>query len=73
MFFLFIFSTVKGWLSDMTGNFDAAFYMGGVALAVSGILCVPLERVSKWERKREAAKSNSIVEVKELQPMINNS
>ncbi|XP_014774509.1 monocarboxylate transporter 12 [Octopus bimaculoides] len=66
-------SPIAGWLSDMTGNFDAAFYMGGAALAVSGIICVPLERVSKWERKREALKSKTIVEVKELQPMINNS
>ncbi|CAI9737778.1 monocarboxylate transporter 12-like [Octopus vulgaris] len=66
-------SPIAGWLSDMTGNFDAAFYMGGAALAVSGILCVPLERVSKWERRREALKSKTIVEVKELQPMINNS
>ncbi|GAB1603165.1 monocarboxylate transporter 12-like [Argonauta hians] len=62
-------SPIAGLLSDLTGSFDSAFYLGGAAVFFAGVLCIPLERMSIRE-KNESQESMSISEVKELQPMI---
>ena len=41
-----------GALSDVTGNYEGAFYLAGAAICLSGIICFPLRRISKWENRR---------------------
>ncbi|KAA3670188.1 uncharacterized protein DEA37_0003018, partial [Paragonimus westermani] len=40
---------------DVFRNFDFTFIFGGVALFVSGLLCLPLAAVARWERRKELA------------------
>lgn len=48
----FIGSPIAGALSDATGDYKASFYLAGSVIAISGIICIPLRRVSRWERQR---------------------
>ncbi|XP_012944665.1 monocarboxylate transporter 4 [Aplysia californica] len=40
---------IAGALSDATGSDDWAFYLAGMTLTLSGIICLPLRRVARWE------------------------
>lgn len=44
---------LAGALSDSTGNYNAAFYLAGITLALSGIICLPLRRIAKWEFSKQ--------------------
>uniref|UniRef100_A0A914UI00 Major facilitator superfamily (MFS) profile domain-containing protein n=2 Tax=Plectus sambesii TaxID=2011161 RepID=A0A914UI00_9BILA len=46
---------IAGFLSDITGSFVMSFYVMGALMTLSGIICIPLKRISKWEEKRNAA------------------
>jgi hypothetical protein len=37
---------------DLTGSYDASFYLSGGMLLLSGIMCYPLNYLSDWEKKR---------------------
>ena len=43
---------LSGALSDMSGDYQGAFYMAGGAIALSGLICFPLRRISAWENGR---------------------
>ncbi|XP_060077417.1 monocarboxylate transporter 12-like [Ylistrum balloti] len=45
-------SPIAGALSDMSGNYNMAFYFGGISLGIGGLLCLPLRRISVWEKGR---------------------
>ncbi|KAG5449036.1 Monocarboxylate transporter 12-B [Clonorchis sinensis] len=44
-----------GFMYDTFGNFNVTFIFGGIALFVSGLLCIPLSSVARWERGKELA------------------
>lgn len=46
-------SPVAGLFFDMTGTYDASFYVAGFVITLSGIMCFPLPWISNWERKRK--------------------
>ncbi|CAL1534046.1 unnamed protein product [Lymnaea stagnalis] len=48
----FLGAPVAGAMSDVTGNYNAAFYLAGVTLTLSGLICLPLRRVSIWENSK---------------------
>ena len=50
--YLFIYLFMLGALSDATGDYKASFYLAGSVIAVSGLICIPLRRISRWERQR---------------------
>ena len=41
---------LSGWFFDMTGSYDYSFYLSGAAIALSGIMCYPLNAISRWEK-----------------------
>ncbi|XP_053403919.1 monocarboxylate transporter 12-like [Mercenaria mercenaria] len=43
---------VAGVLADNAGNYDGSFYLAGISIVVSGILCLPLNYINRWEMKR---------------------
>jgi len=49
MFLLYIFT---GWFFDITGSYDASFYIAGGLICISGVMCFPLKLLSNWELKR---------------------
>ncbi|XP_052255650.1 monocarboxylate transporter 12-B-like isoform X2 [Dreissena polymorpha] len=58
-----IFGLCIGALFDATGDYTVSFYLAGAVIAASGLCCLPLRRVSRWEKRREqlrkdAGKSN---------------
>lgn len=50
----FLGAPLAGVLADFYGNYDAAFYLAGISFALSGISCIPLRRISRWENERAA-------------------
>ena len=46
------FLLIPGALSDITGNYRGAFYLAGAAICLSGLICVPLRRIAKWETRK---------------------
>ena len=55
-FFPPFFCNLPGSLSDTYGNYNAAFYLAGISFALSGISCIPLRRISRWENERAERK-----------------
>ena len=51
---------LTGALSDITGNYRGAFYLAGAAICLSGTICFPLRRISKWENRRNNSGPNAI-------------
>lgn len=47
---------ITGALFDATGNYLASFYLAGVVILLSGLICLPLRRISRWEKEREEKK-----------------
>ncbi|KAK3746745.1 hypothetical protein RRG08_059576 [Elysia crispata] len=52
----FLGAPIAGSLSDTYGNYNAAFYLAGISFALSGISCIPLRRISRWENERAERK-----------------
>ncbi|XP_021379012.1 monocarboxylate transporter 13-like [Mizuhopecten yessoensis] len=48
----FVGSPIAGALSDMSGSYNLAFYFGGITLGLGGLICLPLRRISEWEKSR---------------------
>lgn len=42
-----------GTLADISGDYSITFYMAGASLALAGIICFPLRRISRWEKSRD--------------------
>jgi MFS family permease len=42
-----------GWLFDVTGSYDASFYVAGTVILISGLMCFPLPALAKWEAERK--------------------
>ncbi|RUS70172.1 hypothetical protein EGW08_022064 [Elysia chlorotica] len=53
----FLGAPIAGSLSDTYGNYNAAFYLAGISFALSGISCIPLRRISRWEKERAAKRA----------------
>lgn len=49
----FIGSPIAGALFDATGNYLASFYLAGAVILLSGLICLPLRRLSRWEKARD--------------------
>lgn len=49
-------SPFAGWLYDISGSYDAAFYVAGAFFILSGAMGMPLKRIARWERDRAAAR-----------------
>ncbi|XP_043278418.1 uncharacterized protein [Venturia canescens] len=43
---------LAGAFMDVTGNYDASFYISGALILLSAIICYPLKRVNDWEKRR---------------------
>lgn len=47
---------------DATGSYDASFYISGSLILLSGLLGIPLRRLSEWEKKKKAySSSNGVI------------
>lgn len=47
-------SFFTGYFMVYTGSHNAAFYLSGSLILLSGVMCYPLNQVNKWENKRNA-------------------
>ncbi|KAI2797115.1 hypothetical protein BLOT_015572 [Blomia tropicalis] len=52
-------SPIAGWFFDITGSYDYSFYLSGSAIALSGIMCYPLNIIARWEKRHLDNESNS--------------
>ncbi len=43
---------LAGFLFDVTGDYEVAFYVAGAAIATAGLICLPLRMVSRCVDKR---------------------
>ncbi|BFZ13916.1 hypothetical protein BsWGS_16955 [Bradybaena similaris] len=50
---------LAGAISDYTGNYDASFYLAGVTLTLSGIVCLPLRRIACWETAKKSLEASN--------------
>lgn len=46
-------SPVAGIFFDLTGTYDASFYIAGSLITLSGVMCLPLPWISRWEKRRK--------------------
>ncbi|WAR27776.1 hypothetical protein MAR_013480 [Mya arenaria] len=46
----------SGALSDEAGDYKGAFYLAGITIAFSGVICFPLRAINRWEKRREEAR-----------------
>lgn len=44
---------IAGMFMDLTGSYDASFYLSGGLLTLSGVMCYPLNKIKKWEEQRK--------------------
>lgn len=51
-----IFSIWPGWITDVTGNYDLAFYLAGFFISMSGILMLILPAYNGYNKYRDASK-----------------
>ncbi|XP_064618464.1 monocarboxylate transporter 12-B-like [Liolophura sinensis] len=63
-------SPIAGTLSDSTGSYNIAFYMAGSALIASGMMGLPLRRLSKWENRKNAGKDPDLKTVEEASKLM---
>jgi MFS transporter, MCT family, solute carrier family 16 (monocarboxylic acid transporters), member 14 len=42
-----------GFFMDLTGSYDFAFYIAGALITFSAVICIPLNWINRWEKKRE--------------------
>ena len=63
-------SEFTGALSDATGDYRASFYLAGSVIALSGIICIPLRRISRWERKKQEKEQTLNDLDTEVEPML---
>jgi len=52
----FIGAPIAGWLYDITGEYSASFYVAGACLALAGIICLPLRKIARWQKRKEDEK-----------------
>lgn len=50
---------LAGWITDMTGNYDLAFYLAGFFIAVSGVLMIILPAHGKYKKYCEIRRKSS--------------
>lgn len=43
---------------DATGSYNASFYISGSLILLSGLLGIPLRRLSQWEKKRNEMRNH---------------
>ncbi|XP_026810000.1 monocarboxylate transporter 7-like isoform X1 [Rhopalosiphum maidis] len=53
-------SPLLGLFKDWTGTYDMSFYLSGIILTASAVICYPLRRVKKWEDDRKLRRPNSV-------------
>ena len=41
-----------GFLYDYTGSYSISFWTSGGLIAVAGIICLPIQVIAKWEKRR---------------------
>ena len=66
-------SYIPGALSDATGDYKASFYLAGGVIALSGLICIPLRRISRWEKKRNQEQQTLNDLDTEIKPMLRTS
>lgn len=47
---------IAGFFTDLTGSYNVSFYISGALITISAVLCYPLDRVNRWEKKRATNK-----------------
>lgn len=50
---------IAGGFADATGDFNVTFYVFGATYAISGIMCIPIRKLKKWETERNEKKDQT--------------
>ncbi|CAJ0954180.1 unnamed protein product, partial [Mesorhabditis belari] len=59
-------SPIAASIKDWSGNFDISFYVMGVLMTLSGLICIPLRKLRAWELQKYGEETAKTVE---LQPL----
>ncbi|XP_050441619.1 monocarboxylate transporter 9 isoform X2 [Adelges cooleyi] len=51
-------SPILGIFKEWSGNYDMSFYLAGILLILSGVICYPMRRVKNWEDNRKKKTNN---------------
>ena len=51
-------SALPGAIFDATGSYTTSFMVSGGLIAVAGLICLPVRRISQWENSRNNANSD---------------
>lgn len=43
---------IAGYFMDLTGSYDASFWLAGILITISGLLCFPLNWAKAWENQK---------------------
>jgi len=55
-------SPLAGMFMDLTGSYDASFYLSGGLILISGVMCYPLNWLKRWEDRRNTVeRENEVV------------
>ncbi|EAA44794.4 AGAP003205-PA [Anopheles gambiae str. PEST] len=57
----FLGAPIAGYFTELTGTYDASFYISGALITLSAVLCYPLAFVNRWEKQRAAKKDSQKV------------
>jgi predicted MFS family arabinose efflux permease len=57
-------SPLAGLCFDKTGTYQASFCIAGILITFSGLMCLPLPWISRWERRRHCLLADSTVQEK---------
>lgn len=52
---------ILGWITDVTSNYDLAFYLAGIFIAISGVLMVILPAYSKCKKYQKNIEPTQIL------------
>ena len=55
----YLYDVLPGWLSDVTGQYDAAFLVAGVWIAFSGLILMGIFLINCYDRRRHKADKSS--------------
>ena len=50
-------SPLLGLFKDWTGTYDMSFYLSGIIIILSAVICYPLRRIKKWEDHKKSRRA----------------
>ncbi|XP_048511572.1 monocarboxylate transporter 14 isoform X2 [Athalia rosae] len=56
---------LAGVFMDLTGSYDVSFYISGSLILISAVICYPLGRINRWEKRRDGERADRTAEIQD--------